>query len=238
MKKLSTLFVCLSLFVAVNAQNERAIRGNGDVVTQKRQTVDYDKISLSGDFDLELVAGKEGEISVEAESNIMDWIIIESNENELKIHLKNGKHLKHDKQIRVTVPVEQISAVSSAGSGDINSKITLKATTFKVSLAGSGDVNLTVEANEVKASLAGSGNLKLNGSATDFDASIAGSGDIDAEALKAKNVKASIAGSGDIKVYSSESIKGSISGSGDIKYKGEATKINKSISGSGSVSKL
>jgi len=238
MKKLSILWMILLVFAGANAQSERAMRGNGEVVSQTRQTSSYDKITLSGDFDVELVAGTEGRISIQAESNLMDWIETETNDNELKIHLKKGKHVKHDKKIVVTVPVEQISEVSSEGSGDINGKLTLKATNFKVNLAGSGDINLSVEANQVKASVAGSGDIRLNGNASDLEVSVAGSGDINADELKAKNVKASIAGSGDIQVYSSESIKGNISGSGNIKYKGEANNVSKSIAGSGSVSKM
>ena len=116
------------------------------------------------------------------------------------------------------------------------SKTTLKTTTFKATLAGSGDVDLAVATDEFKASLSGSGDMVLSGSTRYFGVSVAGSGDISAFDLEADIVEANIAGSADLKVTANQEIKARVSGSGDITYKGNPSKIDSKASGSGDIS--
>jgi hypothetical protein len=65
---------------------------------------------------------------------------------------------------------------------------------------------------------------------------LAGSGDIHAFGLQSNHTEASIAGSGDIEVVSNQSLKARVSGSGDIEYKGNPSKEDTKVSGSGKIS--
>ena len=68
MKKIASLLVLLILSAQLNAQMySKKIKGNGNVVTVKRTTQDYDGISVGGSFDVILVKGKEGNITIEGE---------------------------------------------------------------------------------------------------------------------------------------------------------------------------
>lgn len=242
MKNIIVLLVILLGFNSLNAQwwgNNKRVKGNGEVITKNFNTSDYDKISGSNSIDITLVKGKEGTITVEAESNIMEHLEIEVKGDRLEIGIEDGYNINTRKGIKVTVPVNKISSLSMAGSGDIKSNMILKSRDMHISVAGSGDIEVAVESKKLHVSIAGSGDVKISGRAEYLDASIAGSGAISGFDLKANNVDASIAGSGDVSVYcTGGKLKASIVGSGDLRYKGTTSEVKKSIMGSGDITKM
>ncbi len=240
MKKIITLALALTTVAITNAQWGRKVKGDGNVVTTERSVGDYDGVSLAGWFDVDLVAGNEGEITLKGESNLLEHIITEVKDGVLVIKTEKGMELKPsnwNSSILITVPVESISSVSLSGSGDIVGKTTIEAESFSTRIAGSGDISVAVQAKEVEASLSGSGDINLSGRTTDFDVMVSGSGDIKAYELEAEFVKAAVSGSADIKVTANQSIDAKVSGSGDIHYRGNPKKINSKSSGSGDISR-
>lgn len=245
MKKSIKLLV-LGVFlvsIAANAQwssnDNNKIKGNGNVVSQTRSTSDYDEIKVGGSFDVDLVSGKEGKIIIKGEENLLNVIKVEVVDNILKIYVEKGSNIKPSlgKKIEVTIPFEKISAVSLAGSGNIESKDAIKNDKFSAKLSGSGNFNLNVDSNDLELNLSGSGNIHLKGNSDSLTTKLAGSGNIDATNLKAKKVTANVSGSGNSRVNCAESLTARIAGSGDIKYTGNPEKRDVKVSGSGSISK-
>ncbi|OXB10574.1 DUF2807 domain-containing protein [Flavobacterium plurextorum] len=241
MKKLSLLVACGAFLIGfmANAQSEK-INGNGKVVTETRSTAGYDAIKIAGSFDVDLVAGKEGKIIVKGEENILSAMIVEVEENTLKIYTKKNTNIRSSigKKVEVTIPFEKISELTLSGSGNIKSKDIIKNDSFLAKLSGSGNFRLAVDSNSFELNLSGSGNVNLKGNADNFTTKLSGSGDIDASALKSKNVVVNVSGSGNSKVNCNESLTARVSGSGDIKYTGNPEKRDVKVSGSGNISKV
>ncbi|MEH6771634.1 head GIN domain-containing protein [Maribacter arcticus] len=240
MKKLSVLLFTGLITLSCSAQWGKTIKGNGNNVTIERSTGDYEGIAVSGWFDVDLVAGNEGKVTLQGEENLLEYIITEVKDGKLVIKTEKGVNLKTSSwksEIRITVPVESINSVSMSGSGDIVGKTKIKSDKFSTAMSGSGDITLDIESNSLSASMSGSGDITLSGSATDFDATISGSGDIKAYNLEADNVSATVSGSADIQVTAKKSIKARVSGSGDISYRGNPEKVDTKTSGSGDISK-
>jgi len=240
MKNLTTLVVLLVLTISCSGQWGKKIKGNGNMVTINRSTGDYDAIGVSGWFDVDLVAGEEGKLTLEGESNLLEYIITEVRNGKLVIKTEKGVNLKPsnwNSGIRITVPIEAIQSIALSGSGDIVGKQTIKTDHLSTAMSGSGDITLNVEASSVNASMSGSGDITLSGTTTDFDATISGSGDIEAFSLAADNVNAIVSGSADINVTAHKMLKARVSGSGDITYKGNPEKVDTKTSGSGDISK-
>ncbi len=240
MKKSIVVTLVLAITVSCSAQWGKKIKGNGDKVTIERSTGDYDAIAVSGWFDVDLVDGKEGQLTLEGESNLLEYIVTEVKNGKLLIKTENNVNLKPsdwNSGIRITVPVERISAISLSGSGDIVGKTILKTDKLETAMSGSGDITLDVETGSVSASMSGSGDITLSGNTTDFSATISGSGDIKAFDLQADNVEATVSGSADIKVTANKMLKARVSGSGDITYRGNPEKLDTKTSGSGDISK-
>lgn len=216
--------------------NGKKIKGNGDITTISRSTGSYEGLKVAGPMDFKLVEGKEGEISIKGDSNLMEYIITEIDGDNLVVKVKDGFNLHYNQEIVVTVPYESINYVALAGSGDIENLGTIKANAFKVALAGSGDIKLKVDSESLESAISGSGDIELKGVTTDLTVKIAGSGDFDGNSLESTNVTANIAGSGEANVVCNGYLKVRISGSGDVNYSGKPTNKDTKISGSGSVS--
>ncbi|SEM01961.1 Putative auto-transporter adhesin, head GIN domain [Maribacter orientalis] len=240
MKNLSVLLLTGLITLSCSAQWGKTIKGNGNNVTIERSTGDYDGIAVSGWFDVDLVSGNEGEITLQGEENLLEYIITEVKDGKLVIKTEKGVNLKSSNwksEIRITVPVESISSVSMSGSGDIVGKTKIKSDKFSTAMSGSGDITLDIDSNLISASMSGSGDITLSGKTTDFDATVSGSGDIEAYNLEADNVSATVSGSADIQVTAKKSIKARVSGSGDISYRGNPEKVDTKTSGSGDISR-
>jgi len=234
---LLVLFVVLT--TSVNAQNwfggNKKVKGNGNVTTQTRTTSDYSAIATVGSMDVFLVKGTEGSIIVEAESNLQEYIIIETKGDKLIIKTKNGVSLRTKKGIKITVPFDKISSVSLTGSGDVMTKDQIDASEFESNLTGSGDIILDINATTAYAKVTGSGDVTFKGTASELEVKVVGSGDFNSKNLNASKVEVYVSGSGDAVVSSNGTLKVRINGSGDVVYYGNPS-LDSKISGSGSVS--
>ncbi len=241
MKRLGILSV---LLIAANiscAQWGKKVKGNGEVVTIERNTGDYDEISVGGWFDVEIVDGKEGSLSLSGEENLLEYIITEVKDGKLVVKVEKGINLQPSSWfkggITVTIPVEEIRALSMSGSGDLEGKTVLRGKDMSARLSGSGDMDISIEAENLEVVVSGSGDMNLGGGAEYLKVQISGSGDIHAYDLQANHVEALVSGSANIQVTARESLKARVSGSGDISYKGNPEKIDSKTSGSGDISK-
>ncbi|HKL35469.1 MAG TPA: head GIN domain-containing protein, partial [Salegentibacter sp.] len=189
------LILAVSLIATTPAQcqwwkSNETVRGNGDMTSEKRSTDDYDGISLIGSMDVELVPGKEGNLTVEAESNLQEFITTEINGGTLKISVEKGYNLKPSRNngIKITVPFRDLAAVEVTGSGDIWNTSKIKAKKFSTKVTGSGDIRLELDTEDLSGQVTGSGDILLSGQAREFDCKVTGSGDFKAYDLKAENV--------------------------------------------------
>lgn len=240
-KSILTLTLLAFSFQAANAQwwnSNKKIEGNGNYSSETRTVSDYDQVNLQGSIDVVLIAGTEGNLKIEAESNLLEYIVTEVQGNTLKISVEEGVNLEpsRNQEILITVPFESLEGVSLTGSGDINSSDEIRADNFAVQVTGSGDVNLVLNAETVEGKVVGSGDLELKGSATELEFMVSGSGDIEASGLKASRAMATVSGSGDIAVHATEALRSRVAGSGDIIYSGNPQKQDFKTSGSGSIS--
>ncbi|MDV7187308.1 head GIN domain-containing protein [Lutibacter sp. TH_r2] len=236
--RILTTILALVICVSVNAQWNKKIKGSGTIKTETRSVKNFDKISISGSFDVELIKNNEGDITITADDNLLEYIITETEQSTLKIKPKDKYNLRPSKSIKIKLTFEDFEKLSLAGSGNVFSEDTIKQNELKISMAGSGNVDLLVDTNSTSTSLAGSGNLNLEGNTSNLKTSIAGSGNLNALDFKADIVSISIAGSGNVKVHAVNEIHASIVGSGDVRYLGNP-KIEKSSKiGSGSFKKI
>jgi hypothetical protein len=242
---MKNIIIALVIIFGINSSHaqwwssDKRIKGNKEVITKTVKTADYEKIKGKSSIDIILVSGKEGDITVKAESNIIDKVEIELKGNTLVIGFEDGYSISTTKGVTVTIPVEEVNGLSMSGSGSIISKTSLKSKKMDIAVAGSGDIITPTESQNLTISIAGSGDVKVSGRTENLKASVAGSGDINAIELKANAVNASIAGSGDISIYCDNAeLNVSIAGSGDLKYKGKVNKLASKVAGSGDVIKM
>ena len=236
MKK-SILILALLCFTICNAQKFKKIKGNQKIVTTTRSTPNYEKISVSGSFDVKLVSAKEGTITIKGDENLLEFIKTEVNNNTLSVYLEKGKSIQYDynSSIEITIPFETINQISFSGSGNLTNTDVISATDLDFIMSGSGNVSFQSSSSNLKITKSGSGNLNATGKTADLEVISSGSGNANLAKLISLNATATQSGSGNIKVNCSKSLDAKTVGSGTIQYSGTPEKINKTSTGSGSV---
>jgi hypothetical protein len=237
MRKLTVLLALIIISIA-SAQNWdiEKVKENGVQTTITRTTESYDKISTGGSFNVELVSGNEGTITIKGDENIISHIVTEVIGSELKVYFEKNRSYNYKQDITITIPFEDISEISFAGSGNMITKNAINATDFEAKMAGSGDCALEINAKNIVAKIAGSGNLKLSGTAENVEAKTAGSGDLNCTKLVSQNADVAVAGSGSLEVNCTNNLIAKVTGSGNIQYKGNPKIIDSNVAGSGDIS--
>ncbi len=240
MKKL--LFV-LFAFVSINsfAQNWETIKGNGQVKKETRELSNFTSLSSQGSMNVQIAYGNSNSVIIEADENLLPYIETTVEDGKLSIRSKKNVNIKSSSKMNVYVSMTKINSLQLSGSGNIKGSGAFT-NDSKTDIAVSGSGNLTLNFDTFKdldLSVSGSGNMDLKGNGTNtLSAHISGSGNIDCSNISSNDVDAKISGSGNVKVYASNSIDAKISGSGNVFYKGNATKINSKVAGSGKVLKM
>jgi len=241
MKSNLFLFSTLLVFICspTQAQWFKKIKGDGNVITEKRSVADYEEISVNGNMDVILVSGEEGNITLKAEKNIIENIELITKNDRLSIKSKGHVELRPSKgnDIVITIPVKHVSKLLLNGSGEIEGTFPLKAKNLNLQVNGSGDLEVDLKTTNLKASINGSGDIKVSGKADYFEAVINGSGDIDGDKLMANTCEGKVVGSGDIKFHAEEKLDAKIVGSGDIQINKTVKNIKTKVVGSGGVNK-
>jgi hypothetical protein len=236
MNKIASL-LCLSAVLIFSAAqvNAQRVTGNGNVVSQDRNTKSFSGIHSRGSFNVVITDGNEQKVRVEAEENLQEYITVEVQGDELVISTKKLVNIRATKNMTVYVTAHGLKSVKLSGSGNVKSTNTLTGSDeFEAKSSGSGNITLDVETNSLDMAISGSGNMTLKGKTKNLDGSISGSGNIRAKNLQADVASIKISGSGDAELVANEKLDSRIAGSGSVRYWGNAA-VSTKIAGSGSV---
>jgi len=235
--------ILLSLFmttiiISCDFVFKKTIHGNGNITSEERKVNNTERIKSMGNFNIDIVQGATSSVKVEADENLMPYILTENREGKLVIRAKEGYNLSTDNKIKITVTTNRLEEIEVDGSGNVNGEGKFTgADHLKVSVAGSGDINLDINTPRIESEIAGTGNITFSGETKDSKIDIAGVGNYKAESLMSENVEIHIAGSGNARVYAENNLDIHIAGSGDVYYKGNAN-VKQDIAGSGKISKI
>ena len=232
----TTVFFLVFALVCTSCSNGdfnffSGIDGQGQSATQELNLDNFNGIHLSISADVYVSQGSPQSVSIDAQQNIIDLLKTDVDQGIWKISTKDP--VRNHKPIKITITVPELSYAKISGSGDIVGQTTFtEADEFETSIAGSGNIQLSVSTEELSAAISGSGDIELSGSAEELSIRISGSGDIDAEELEAEEAEVRVSGSGDCRVHATDELDVRVSGSGDVYYRGNPS-VHSRISGSG-----
>ncbi len=228
------LFLILSVSLFSSCEFHQ-VKGNGDISSENRQVNRAERIHIDGSFDVEITQGDKASVKVEADENLLDYIQVEEDEGKLYIRMRDGLSFSTNNKITVYITTPLLSELSFSGSGKLIGKNKLTGSTrLALSLAGSGEVDIDVNAPEIDADISGSGSITIKGETKKQRINLGGSGDYRGYDLKSEDARVSIAGSGNVRLFADAELDVSIAGSGSVYYKGSPN-IIKNIVGSGDI---
>lgn len=193
--------------------NSGCVEGSGVKSTQKREVAQFNKIDISGVFDVNIECQIEKSVEVTSDDNILPYVTTEVKGKTL--YVTSNKSICPKSGLEVNVSIENIERVSAVGATDI--------------------VVYGIDNKALEVDLDGSGDIKASGKTKEFIANVSGAVDLDAEGLLSETVQVSVDGASDVVVYASKRLKAVISGVGDIYCHGNPEEIIEDISGVGEI---
>lgn len=208
-------------------------RGDKNIKEFVRNVKDFNSAEISISGDVVLMQGPEESLKIITDQNIEDLIQTEVKNGKLVV--KSESNICPSK-LQFLLTVKDLNELGINGSADITSNGALNLKDFKITINGSGDVDLNnLQSDNLMLDIEGSGDIQLQGSGNSMKIDVNGSGDVRTKKFSVHNADITVNGSGDIYVYADGILEASVNGSGDIHYTGKPGKVNTHVTGSGDV---
>lgn len=211
------------------------IDGNGVIKKEIREVSKFNKIDISGKFEVMISQGDEEKLELELDENLLEYVITQTEDNTLFITTKNK--IGSAKSLKLYITVVDLEDIDVSGAVELKNKGTLVCNNLAINVSGAGDIDFDLDVKNLTMDMSGASETTLSGDVDNFDIEISGTGELDAKKLITENTAVNISGAGSAIVFAEKTLKVEISGAANVKYKGDP-KIEKSISGAGSVEKL
>ena len=211
MKKITivSLAVCAALAAGCNWIG---VRGNGRVRTDERTISAVANIDLRGAFEIQWQSGTPA-LRITTDENLLPYI--HSDVSGDTLYLRTREQLRPTHGIRVVISSPTRTAATLSGAVKLTAK-QLSGPRFALQSRGASQVFLDGNIDELLADMTGASELA-------------------AGALQTKTAEISTTGAGDADIAVAETLKVAITGAGKVKYSGNPGKIEKHITGAGSI---
>lgn len=229
------LLIVVITFSSVSCIFADRVKGNGKVVTEERTVKSFDGVSASAGIDVVITQGEKEFLEVEADENLLEYIITEVNGGKLKIHWKSGTSIRKYKKVLIHVTCKNLKSIKGSSGADIYSKGIIKTQELSISSSSAADINIVIEAGSIICKASSGSDIKLKGKTELLTASCSSGADIKAADLEADRVDAKASSGADITVTAVKEINASASSGGDVTYYGNPQVKNVRSSSGGDI---
>lgn len=203
-------FTTLSVHPAY-AHGDEASHDKRDNVTETFDFADFDKISITGVYELDVEVGQPFSVVLSGRASEMKDIVVKRDGDMLELGQKKKNKTydrKNRKGIQAKISLPSLNALQIAG-------------------VGTGEIK-GVESDIFELEIGGVGELKITGTCGTLDADVAGVGEITMKGLKCKTADISLAGVGEMSAYASETVDVSAAGVGSVDIYGGPKNVSRS----------
>ncbi len=211
--KFALILTLLVLVTNINCMGTK-IKGNGVIVEETRDVVDFTKINVSGAIKVELTQGGKYEVIVKTDENLVEHIITKQKKGALYIH-RDKKNIKPTVLI-VYVTLPELEYLKVTGACELVCKNTFKLKDLDCKFSGACDIDLDFTANNFNCDISGASKIDLNGEYKKSDIKIDGASDVDCN-------------------FIAETTSLNMSGASALRIAGTTTDMNIKISGASSL---
>ncbi len=211
------------------------IKGSNNVVSEDRNiSSNFESIKVSQGITVYFTQGNSTEINVEADDNIIDLLITEVKNNELKIYFE--KNVYRAKARNVYITAKDISQIKTSSGAQVRSENTLQATILDLDASSGSLIKIHVNAKEIRSQASSGANLKIEGKTAMFSAKSSSGSSIKANGLKTTNANVKASSGANIHINVSGQLTAEASSGGHINFEGNPKNIDKDTSSGGSIS--
>ena len=177
--KITALFLLLISTTSCFMDGITGIKGNRNVVSEDRTiSSDFENIKVQQGINLYITQNNSTEIKVEADENIMDLLITEVQNNELKIYFE--KNVYRAKARNVFLSTGNIKKIRASSGASVKSENTIQTNSLDLDASSGSSMKIYVNDEEVTTEASSGANINVNVTGK-LTAKASSGGDIDYE---------------------------------------------------------
>jgi hypothetical protein len=246
--------LALSIAALSSCLGVLCVNGNGIIRSEERDMIDFVEIINSTSADIIFEVGDEFSVVVEADANLLQYLVTTVRSNTLEIETKGVSCIRPTANATVYIIAPELESCKSTGSGDfigddmLAEKVWLKNTgsgdifvdyieadDIDITMTGSGDILVYDSYSEnIEVTISGSGDNTISGQSDNATFTSTGSGENHAGDLDLLTADVLITGSGDIYTWVRNELIAKLTGSGNLYYTGDPD-ITSTVTGSGRI---
>jgi len=245
-----------SLSYSFNLPGDKKIIGNKEMTNKFMILSAFDTINANGDFAITLNPGTENSIIMTSDENILPYINISQNNNEISLSTQQGVSLRSLQPKKAVITAStmlnhiDLSGISSLQAMNLNTNnLTLEMRgmnladiqgnikKIQIDLSGKPILHLKLfDADNIILDIHGMGTVYLSGKTKSLNISSSGNAMVSASNLIADNVVITTAGMSNINIHALKTLSVITTGKSMIKYSGNPN-ITKNIAGNAIIEK-
>lgn len=226
-------FVAAAAVAVLPSCKYRCIKGSGHQVTENHKTGNFTDLKVSGGFKVNLKQDSSQTVNITADDNLMKYVHIESDGNELRVYCK--KNVCGSGEMILNVGVRKLDRLEGSGAVDFVSDGKINTGDLSIHLAGASKVDMDLTAANLVTEGAGSSEINLKGQATSHRLDLTGAGKVHAFDFVVGKYDIHSTGAADCEINVLNDLNVNSTGASDVKYKGNPSNVNSSKLGAGSV---
>lgn len=162
-----------------NGWGNNRLRGSGNTVTEIRPVSDIRSVRLDNQGDLSIVFGETESLVVQAEDNLMPFIITEVRNGELHIYNEGRNWFRNLDPIRYTLTVKSLEGIEVNSTGSVDAP-DLAANDFDIAIRSTGNIVMgALEAGDVTIRVSSTGDVMIRRlEAANLDVNISSTGHV------------------------------------------------------------
>ena len=210
---LFALLAIATLFTSA-CVSEVSFVGSDVIASESRTVTGFDRITLTGTVDVNIIQGANLSVTVRANDNLLSEVETELRGSTLEVGLSPGNFRNVRAEVNVVLPT--LAGVSTTSTGDATVENFTNLVGFSVDISSTGSVNIG------------------NSTTDQLIANLSGTGDMEAFGLTASTAEVNTTSTGSAEVTVINSLTGSLTGTGDISFRGTPS-VDVIVTGTGEV---
>ncbi|HTI58053.1 head GIN domain-containing protein [Mucilaginibacter sp.] len=230
---ISIAFIAFLAIVILPSCRFRCIKGSGNHVSENHKVSDFTRINVSGGFKVTLKQDSSLNVSINADDNLMKYIHVESDGDELKVYYK--KNVCPSGQMEISIGVRNLEKLKGSGAINFVSDGKINTKDLDIKLNGASNINMDLSAANLSTESAGASEITLRGQATSHRIEMTGNGTVHAFDFVVGKYDLHTTGASDCEINVLNDLQVSSTGAADVKYKGNPANVNTSKLGAATV---
>ncbi len=227
---LVAIFLLAFLPTDLNAQwgrwrNNESVKGNGNIERSERDLNGFDGLKSCCSMEISVRLGQTYGLVVEADENILPYVITEVSQGMLSMRIQQGVNLTPSQRIKVFVSMPSLQNLEASSSSRTMVEGICKSDQLRIDISSSAKVDLHFEGRELLVEGSSSGRLELRGQAEQSRIAVSSSCQVVGNDFTSRKLRVDGSSSSRVELAVTEELRAEVSSSAKVIYSGNPTKV-------------